>query len=43
MKRLFLTMLRGILLFVNLAEATQNSTANLSSAQKNHLFQIKFQ
>lgn len=37
MKRLFLTMLCGISLFENLAEATQNSTANLSSTQNNHL------
>ena len=37
MKRLFLTMLCGISLFVNLAEATYNSTANLSSTQNNDL------
>ena len=43
MKILFLTIPCGISLFVNLAEATQNSKANLSSTQNNHLFQIKFQ
>jgi len=37
MKILFLTIPCGISLFENLAEATQNSTANLSSTQNNHL------